>query len=102
MARKSVRCGVCGEEMEFTLRVNFTVYCPKCKHMVHNECERGYGPVTPYYFCMGDDILAKVDVGKDNRYILYLPNETITLEKTYYDAIEEADEILPERFGFKS
>ncbi|MDE7399768.1 MAG: hypothetical protein K2N06_09605 [Oscillospiraceae bacterium] len=99
MAKKSVKCVFCGKETEFTLHANFTVYCPKCKHMIHNECERGYGPVTPYFFLVGDDEIAKVDSIK-NRYTLYLDGEEIPLKKTYYDAINEAGGILSGRFGF--
>ena len=101
MAKKTVKCVSCGKETEFTLRVNFTVYCPQCGSMVHNECEKGFGPVIPYFFLVGDEEIAKVDSVK-NRYILYLGGEEIPLEKTYYDAINEADGILSERFGFKS
>lgn len=100
-AECSSECGVCGEDVKWHIGVNFTVYCPKCKNAVHNECEKGYGPVTPYYFRVCDDVFAKVDIGKDRKHFLYLPNETIALKKTYFDAVLEAGGILAERYGFR-
>lgn len=99
MIRKSVKCGVCGKVTEYTLRVNFTVYCPKCKNMIHAECEYGYGPVTPYYFLVGNDEIARVDDIEPPHYILYLDGKEIPLEKGYFDAIKEADGILSEKLG---
>lgn len=97
----SAECKVCGECVEWRGYANFTVYCPSCKNMVHNECEKGYGPVTPYYFTAGVDVVAKADRGEDGGYYLYLPGETAALEKTYFDAVLEAGRILSEKYGFK-
>ena len=97
----SAECGICGEHIEWHGSANFTVYCPKCKNMIHNECEKGYGPVTPYLFRIGDDVFAKMDIGKDRRHFLYLPNETVALEGTYFDAVLEAGRILAGKYGFK-
>lgn len=97
----SAECGVCGERVEWSVGVNYTVYCPKCKNAVHNECEKGFGPVTPYYFRTCDEMFAKMDVGKDRRYFLFLPNETIALKEVYFEAALEAGRILSEKYGYK-
>ncbi|MDE7425442.1 MAG: hypothetical protein K2N51_17425 [Lachnospiraceae bacterium] len=91
--KRKVHCNVCNKEFEYTLRANFTIYCPKCRHQVHNECEYGYGPVTPYYFCIGDEVIGKVELDR-NQYTLLFKNKIIKLKQTYYEAIKEAEHVL--------
>lgn len=85
MAKRSFICKICGKETKITSLANFTIYCPKCKKIVHAECEYGYGPVTPCYFLIGDDKIAKVDdIGMPPRYILYLKGEEIPLKNKVF------------------
>lgn len=94
MVRKiDVRCDKCGEECEYRTYVNFTIYCPKCMYKVYAECEYGYGPVTPYHFCIGNEVIGKVE-SEWNQYTLFYQDKTIKLNKTYYEAIHEAEKII--------
>lgn len=93
MKSEKILCHICGNECKYAMYVNFSLYCPKCGSSIHNECEYGYGPVTPYYFCIGEDVAGRVDYDR-GKYILRFENKEIQLKETYYKAIKEAEQIL--------
>lgn len=94
MSRKiDVRCDKCGEEFQCMAYINFSIYCPNCMNTVYGECEYGYGPVTPYHFCIGNEVIGKVE-SEWNQYTLFYQDKTIKLNKTYYEAIHEAEKII--------
>ncbi|MCI8360621.1 MAG: hypothetical protein HFE86_04710 [Clostridiales bacterium] len=97
---RKTQCSECGEEVTYALHANFSIYCPKCGHCVHCECEFGYGPVTPYHFCIGDDVIAMA-VSNENGYFLSYGNQTVKLEQSYLEAIKEAERILSKVWNTK-
>lgn len=55
-------------------------------------------PVTPYYFCIGNDVIGKVESEWD-QYTLVYQNKIIKLKQTYYEAVHEAEKFILDAYN---
>lgn len=93
---KDFTCIYCDTEFSVETCANFAVICPCCKRSIYLECEYGYGPVTPCRIYFGS-MTAGIVTSCKTDYTLNINSEKIRLNKTYLDAIKEAEEILKKR-----
>lgn len=90
---KDLECVYCNTKFQVEICSNFTVICPCCKRSIYLECEYGYGPVTPCRIYLGETIVGIVESPKTN-YYLEINRKRIYLQKTYLEAIYEAEETV--------
>lgn len=90
---KNLECIYCNAKFSVEIYANFSVICPCCKRSIYLECEYGFGPVTPCQIYLGEKIVGIVE-SKASGYCLSMDTKKINLDKTYLDAISEAEEVI--------
>lgn len=66
--------------------------------LIYLECEYGFGPVTPCQIYLGEDIVGVVESEKTS-YILKMNQKEFPLNKTYLEAIKEAEEAVKKQLN---
>lgn len=90
---KNLECIYCGTKFSVKIQTNFSVICPCCKRSIFLESEYGFGPVTPCQIYLGEKIVGIVE-SEARHYYLNMNTKRINLNKTYLEAIPEAEEVL--------
>ena len=93
MVEKDLQCKYCDTEMKETIYANYSIRCPYCYRLLKHSSDFGFGPVTPFYICVGSEDAGVVE-SHSNNYKLKFQGREIRLTKTYFDAVEEAEEYV--------
>lgn len=75
---------------------NYSVRCPHCYRLLEHLSDYGFGPVTPFYICVGSEVVGIVE---EENHISYLNfnGQRIRLKETYFNAVHEAEKYIVEK-----
>lgn len=93
MAVNDLQCKFCDTEMKETIYGNYSIRCPYCYRVLKQVSDYGFGPVTPFYICIGSEAVGVVE-SKGNVYQLKFRDRIIKLAKKHLDAVHEAEDYI--------
>lgn len=100
MIIENLQCKYCDTEMKETIYGNYSIRCPYCQRLLKHVSDFGFGPVTPFYICVGSEVVGVVE-SNYNKYRLKFQGREIILTKTYFDAVHEAEEYIINALGMQ-
>ena len=95
---REIECKYCDAEFSVENVANFGVICSHCKRLIKLECEYGFGPATPCRIYHGEKLAGVVDYANSN-YYLRANTELFRLQGTYWEAINDALDIIRRRLS---
>lgn len=93
---QEIQCKYCDTKFERKIYGNYSVRCPHCYRVLEHLSDYGFGPVTPFYISVGNEVVGIVE-NNCNDYILNFQGKQIKLKEKYYNAVHEAEKYIVEQ-----
>lgn len=93
-----MQCKYCDTAFKHEIYGKYSVRCPHCYRLLEHLSDYGFGPVTPFYICIGNEVIGVVEV-QSNSYYLQFQGQQISLQETYFNAVKEAEEYVVDRLN---
>ena len=98
--QEQFQCKYCDTKFMEPRYGNYSVRCPYCYRFLLHLSDYGFGPITPFYICVGSEVAGVVEC-KRNDYKLKFRGREIPLEKGYKEAVDEAEEYIVNALGIQ-
>lgn len=93
---EELQCKYCDTKFERKRYGNYSVRCPKCHRLLENLSDYGFGPVTPFYFSVGSEVVGVVE-SRAQDYYLNFRGKQIKLKESYLNAVIEAERYIVDK-----